>query len=408
MRKPLTPLQAFAEDARHAAERASDLGDALIPWLSVAQSADQLSASSGVRRTVALDAARALLVAFANERPTMRHDVQPAPSDQLERVAEQFRAAAEAMERAGCFELAYTTVSAICRLTARADYVSAALATVHLGRIARQMNDLSTAEDCYVTMLNTSMRERDGPLAARGHIGLALLHDTRGNMPAAEAEYLKALELAVPSGMAFASACQGLMTISLDGGRVADALIYGWQLYDATEHDLDARTAALADLSVVALRAGFFQAAMSGFEHALTLSQVARVHMVTLSGAVRAAARLGDLERVRQFDQELLRDIARANLPHVAAMVLLYSAESWAVVGQRGTANARLQESRGLANRFGFHEYEFKADTLAAGWARAEQHNAPVANVVLDPVLTFDRQDPHIGVGIHRLEALSV
>lgn len=408
MRKPLTPLQAFAEDARNASERASDVGDALIPWLSVAQSADQLSSVTGPSRSLALKAAQTLLHAFATERPSMRHDARPAPADQLGQVAEQFRVAAEAMEKAGCFELAYTTVSAICRLTARADYVSAALATVHLGRIARQMNELSTAEDCYATMLNTSMRKRDGPLAARGHIGLALLLDMRGNLPAAEAEYLKALGLAVPSGSTFASACQGLMTISLDSGRVADALLYGWQLYDATENDLDARTSALADLSVVALRAGFFQAAMSGFEHALTLSRVPRVHMVTLSGAVRAAARLGDVERVRHFDQELRRDIARANLPHVSAMVLLYSAEAWAVLGQCETANARLQESRDLAYRYGFHEYEFKADALAAGWERAERRNVPVANVVLDPILTFNRQDPHLNLGIHRLDALSV
>jgi len=278
---------------------------------------------------------------------------------------------------------------------------------VHLGRIARQMNDLSTAEDCYSTMLNTSMRERDGPLAARGHIGLALLHDMRGNLPAAEGEYLKALELAVPMGLAYASACQGLLTISLDGGRVADALLYGWQLYDATENDLDARTAALTDLSVVALRTGFFVAALNGFEHALTLSRVPRIHMVTLAGAVRAAARLGDSGRVRRFDLDLRKDISRANLPHVTAMVLLYAAEAWAVLGEMKTANERLQESLTLASRHHFREYEFKAESLAAEWKRAAKGKA-VKDVTLDPIIAFDREDAQIETGIHRLEALAL
>ena len=156
MRKPLSPLQAFAEDARHASERASDVGDALIPWLSVAQSANQLSSVTGTSRSSALDAAQTLLEQFASSRPSMRHDARPAPTDQLGVVAERFRVAAEEMERAGCFELAYTTVSAICRLTARADYVSAALATVHLGRIARQMNDgVDSLQCCSVDAAGT-------------------------------------------------------------------------------------------------------------------------------------------------------------------------------------------------------------------------------------------------------------
>ena len=407
MRKPLTPLQAFAEDARNASERASDVGDALIPWLSVAQSADQLSAITGASRSLAIEAAQALLDQYGDDRPTMRHDAQPAPTDQLGRVAERFRVAAEAMERAGCFELAYTTVSAICRLTARADYVSAALATVHLGRIARQMNDLSTAEDCYVTMLNTSMRERDGPLAARGHIGLALLHDMRGNLPAAEGEYLKALELAVPMGSTCVNACQGLMTIALVGGRLADALLYGWRLYDATENDFDGRTCALADLSVVALRAGFFAAALRGFEHALTLSQVPRVRLVTLSGAVRAAGRVGDADRVERFDREVLKDVARANLPFEAAHAFLCLAESWALVGSLDRARQRLREVTILSERFGYNEYLFRADALAAGWAESPAPQPIVVEADSVPLIGT-RQDPVVDVGIRRLEALAV
>ncbi len=407
MRKPLSPLQAFAEDARVAAARSVDVGDALVSWLSVAQTADQLGALGGRLRDDAMQQARAMLQPFADDRPSMRHDARPAPDAGVARIAEQFRVAAESMEKAGCFELAYTTVSAICRLTAGADYVSVSLATAHLGRIARQMNDLSTARDCYTTMLTTSMRERDGPLAARGHIGLALLHDMRGNLQAAQAGYLRALELAVPSGSTAVAALQGLMTIALVGGRLADALLYGWRLYDATADDFDGRTCALADLSVVALRAGFFEAALRGFEHALTLSQVPRVRLVALSGAVRAAARLGDADRVARFERETLHDIARANLPFEATFGYLCLAEAWAVLGVSETAHQRLTEGRALADRYDYHEYRFRAEALAASMLQAPTANpaAISAGETVPPVES--RQEPAVRAGIRRLEALA-
>lgn len=407
MRKPLTPLQAFAEDARKAAERSVDIGDVLVSWLSVAQTADQISVLRGRTRDAAMQSAGPMLQPFADERPSMRHDAQPAPTSSVARIAEQFRVAAESMEKAGCFELAFTTVSAICRLTAGADYVSASLATVHLGRIARQMNDLSTAEDCYTTMLTTSMRERDGPLAARGHIGLALLHDMRGNLQAAEVEYLRALELAVPAGSTSISACQGLMTIALVSGRLADALLYGWQLYDATADDFDGRTCALTDLSVVALRAGFFEAALRGFEHALTLSQVPRIRLHIFSGAVRAAARLGDGERVTRFDRETLQDIARANLPFEAAHAFLCLAEAWAVLGVSETAHQRLAEARALADRYGYNEYRFRAEALAASFMETPAAIPTVSGDGESVPLVGTRQDPAVDVGIRRLEALA-
>jgi len=407
MRKPLPPLQAFAEDARHASERTSDATDDLVTWLSVAQSAEQLSILSGSTRDAALQRAERLLATFAHQRPSMCHDVLPAPTDQLGQVAEHLRVAAEAMERAGCFELAFTTVAAVCRMTAHGDYVSASLATVHLGRIARQMNDLVTAQDCYGSMLETSLRERDGPLAARGYIGLALIQDMRGNLPAAEAQYLEALKVAVPMGAAYVAACQGAMTIAISRERLADALLYGWKLHDATAGDVDARAAALSDLSVVALRAGFIDAALKGFEHALSLSQVPRVHMVTLAGAIRAAARRGDVEAVVRYDANLLKDIARANLPHSATLVLLCAAEAWALVGEHGRADDRLAEGVSLARRFGFHEYVFKAEQLASEWQEARARRVPVTNLVLDPAIRCDPDDPYVEDGIHRLEALA-
>lgn len=407
MRKPLTPLQAFAEDARNAAERASDVNDDFVSWLSVAQSADHLSVLDRQTRDAAIKTAAQLLERFEGKRPTMVHDTQPAPSDSFGLLVEQFRVAAEMMERAGCFELAYTTVSAICRLTSSADYVTSSLATLHLGRVARQMNDLSSAEDCYSTMLETSTRERDGPLAARGHIGLALLHDMRGNLPASEKQYLAALDLAAPMRGAYAAACQGLMTLAMTGGRLADALIYGWKLYDATENDIETRTCALADLAGIALRAGFPEAALRGYEHAMSLVAVPRLRMISLAGALRSSSRLGDKARVEMYDRALLIDIASANQPYDASLVLVYAAEGWATIGRLDVATVRLTASRELAERFGFNEYLFRADALEASWQERVNTAPSQWEDTIDESSEITMSNPAIAQGIERLETLA-
>lgn len=373
MRKPLSPLQAFAQDVQHAASRDVDVGDDAMRWMSIAQTAELLATTTGKLRSAAFREAESSLSAFAGKRPTMIHDAQPQSSDPLARVAELLRLAAEDMERAGCFELAYVTVSAVCRLTSSADYVSASLATLHLGRVARQMNDYAAARDCYETMLTKAGRERDGPLAARGHIGLALLHDMRGNLPAAEAEYREALRLATPLGGAYASASQGLMSLALTRGNLADALLHGWNVYDASENDAEVRAGVLGELAGVALSAGFPEPALRGYLHASGLSELPRLHVVTASGIIRAAARLGDRELASQFDQRLLLDIARANLPNAASMALLYAAEAWALLSEMTTARARLDQGRALAEQFGYFEYVFRADSISESWRAAEE-----------------------------------
>ena len=333
--------------------------------MSVAQLAERLAAARGDTRAAALAEAELRLEAFAHPRPTMVHDAQPRPSDPVGKVAELLRAAAEEMERAGSFELAYATVTGACRLTAGADYVSASLATLHLGRVARQMNDYAVAKDCYDTMLSVALREQDGPLAARGHIGLALLHDMKGNLPAAEAEYKRALRMATPMRGAFASASQGLMSLALTRGQLADALLYGWNVYDASADDTEVRAGVLGELSSVALSAGFYEAALKGYLFASSLSNVPRLHVVVASGVIRAAARLHEMVLMRRYDVRLLDDIARANQPHTAAMCLLFAAEGWVFVQDFTTARERLDHGRALAEQFGYFEYVFRADAIA-------------------------------------------
>ncbi len=404
MRKPLSPLQAFAADAGGATDRGVVLGAQLMSWLSVAQSADLLSAGGAVPSERALAQSAALLAEFADQRPSMVHDALPGPTVPVPQIAERFRVAAEAMEIAGCYELAFTTVAAVCRLTAHADAVTATLATLHLGRIARQMHDFAAAEDCYDRSIARATRERDGPLAARGHIGRALLRDIRGNIPAAEASYRKALSLAGPGGGAYIMACQGLMTLAINRQQLGDALLYGWQLHDASAEDSEMRYIALYELSVVALHAGFPEPAMRGFAHALERVHVPRLHLIFLGGAIRAAARLRRVEQVTTIRGAIERAIRDANQPHDAAQVLLFTAGALHEIDDVVGARVALTAGRALADQYGFHEFVFRADDMEDRWSRS-------VTAVANGSAATSTVVPRVGkralrVGIERLVAL--
>ena len=400
MRKPLSPLQAFAADAGGCTDRGVDVGAQLMTWLSVAQSADLLSASGAVPSDRALAQSSVLLAEFADQRPSMVHDALPAPTVAIPHIAERFRVAAEAMEIAGCYELAFTTVAAVCRITAHADAVTATLATLHLGRIARQLQDFAAAEDCYNRVVARATRENDGPLAARGHIGRALLRDIRGNIPAAEASYRKALELAVPGGGAYSMACQGLMTLAINRQQLGDALLYGWQLHDASAEGSELRYIALFELSVVALHAGFPEPAMRGFTHALERVQVPRMRLVFLGGVIRAAARLGRVEEGTRTREAIERAIRESDHPHETAQVLLQTAGALHQVNDVRGARVVLEAGRDVAVRYGFHEFVFRADELEASWSRLGSSEPLVAEL---PPRVRKRA---VRVGIERLAAL--
>ncbi len=365
MRKPLAPLQAFAEDARLAAERGSDVRDELVEWLAVAQAVEFLASAPAQEREAQLPEVRRTLAKFVGRRPVIVHDVLSAPTAPLDVLIEEIRVAAEAMEVGGCFELALSVVSSACRLSAGGNYVSTMLATTHLGRVARQMNELSFADDCYTNVINTCARERDGPLEARGHIGLALLHDMRGNLPACEAEYRRVLAIAAPNKACAIGAWQGLMSIAMTRGDLGDALQYGWRIYDASDDNPDGKIAALSDLSIVSTQAGFPRPALNGFRQALSLCTVERHRLPVLGGAIRAAAALGERELAATFDRQALKGIARANQPYTATMTLLNLADGWITLREFDTAARRVEAAREIAEQFRYAEYIFRADVLS-------------------------------------------
>lgn len=406
MRSPLPAFQAFAHDARARSAEAADLDERLSGFLAVAKSAERLSTIARAQRAE-FAAGLADILPPSDARPSLTHDVQPAPVEWLARMAERFRVEAEHMERSGCFELAFTTMSAVCQFTAQSDLTTRMLATVHLGRVARQLGDLESATDCYQTAADEALRERDGPLAARGLIGLGVIAHTRGNRPAERQLFERALSLAHPGGGADVSASHGLMLSALEERRLIDALLYGWRTFDLTAPGSEERAMILENLATASLHGDFAEAALRGFLHVLTLTDTARIRLPTIGGAIRAAARLQRNEQVRSLNQAATVESARAQMPFETARFLMHAAEAWATIGNRAFAKQRLQDAIAIATVHGFFELRIRSEDALDALER-DTFVQPVVNRTAAQLDYSTRENAVVRDGIGRLEALGV
>lgn len=390
--------------------RSSGLDDRdarLADFLAVTKVAEQLSTLDPFGRRQYLEAVADELLPASDARPTLVHDAQPRPVDPLARLSERLRVEAEQMERSGCFEMAFTTLSAVCRMSVHADLTTRMTATVHLGRVARQLGDFETATDCYSTVTEESLRERDGPLAALGFVGLGVVANNRGNRPAERAMFERALSLAHPGGGVEASASQGLMNVAIAEHRHIDALLHGWRAFDLASDISETRAMILSNLALTSLHADFTAAALGGFMHVLTLTDTARIRLPAISGAMRAAARLREDAQVAMLNASGDREIMRAALPFESARFLLHAGEAWATVGDRDFARRRYQDALAMAVHHGFFEIRVKAEDALDAMQR-EAVEAPQANLTASSAACDPAAEALVAAGIGRLEALRV
>jgi len=377
MRSPLPALQAFSLDAQATQAADGDDSTSLSLWLRIAKAAERVSSMSGAKRLAYVGEIEATLLPPTAARPSLIHDALPAPSDPVARFAERLRVEADEMERGSCFQLAFTTVSAVCRLTAESDLVTRMLAIVHLGRIARQLDDQPTASDCYMTVVNEASRERDGPLEALGHLGLGAQARMRGNRPEERRHGERALMLAYPNGRTERSAHLGMMNIAMAERRVADSLLHGWRAYDLGEEGSEFRAMILGNLALVAHNAGFHQPALQGFLHALTLTPVLRLRILSYGGAVRAAAALKDRALMESLDREGFAEARRANIPFEMGLYFAAAAEAWCSLPDRAVAEQWLTHLEAILRDRKFHELAARAE--ACRTRLDNLHRSPVA-----------------------------
>ncbi len=410
MRSPLTALEAFTRDARVATTVIGDAYPRLAGWFAVTKAAEQLCVMRDEERGAYVASLASGVLPPSPARPTLIHDAMQAPSNPLGRVTERLRVEAEDMERAGCFEMAFTTVAAACRLAVDADLVSRLTATAHLGRIARQLGDLGTAADCYDVVVGEAARVRDGPLGALGILGQGSVAHMRGNRPEERRLYDVALSLAHPGGVCECSAHIGLMNVANAENRVPDAFAHGWRAFDVSPEGSDARATTLSNLAFAALRSGFAGAALNGFLHVLSLTAVSRIRLTVISGAMRSAALRDDRQAVRELEETGRQEALHANLPFEIASFTFHAAEAWQTLAEFDAASRLLVETRRIADKYGFYELGLKAEAALNSFEtlRDTTLRAPTSAPGSAHTRKGDVARVLMNDGIRRLEALSV
>lgn len=405
MRNPLPAFEAFSQDANAVSAPDRDGLASLGGWLAVTKAAERLSALPVIDRAAYLESLTASVLPPSDSRPTLVRDGDLPPKDPVARLAERFRIEAEDMERAGCFEMAFATVAAVCRLVAHADLVTRMLAIAHLGRIARQLGDYHTAQDCYSSVVTEATRERDPPLEAMGLLGLGALARMKGNRPEERRLYGAALSCAYPGGITERSARHGLMNVAIAEDRLADALLHGWRVYDLAEEGGEVQAMILSNLALTAMKAGFVEPALQGFLHSLSMTKVLRIRILTAGNALRAAGRLGDRARMIELESVALAEAAIANVPFEVATFFLYASEAWSSLPDVTTALLRLDSLESLAAEHQFHELSIRAETLRKQLTTVTAPN-PMPDRSQWTAPSETEWDEQVTVGIQRLACL--
>jgi tetratricopeptide (TPR) repeat protein len=402
MRAPLTPLKAFVHDA----EQLGDIGIAssndaqLSHWFAVAQAAERLATLAPHHRPEYLHVLVDAILPTRTERPTQIEGDGRTPVDALGQLAERLRLEAEDMERGSCFELALTTVSAVCQMLNSDEPTGRLLATAQLGRVNRQMGDLESAVDCYKTVADDALALEDSPIAAHGYIGLGNVAHARGNRPEQKLFFDRALQLAAVGSVARLSAHQGLLNVAISQGELAEALLHGWKAHDLAPTGSDLQYEILNGLATIAREAGFLAASTAGFDFVIERLILPRQRLTSIGGAIRTAARMRDVAKVESLEKLGRIAMDKATQPFESARFLLWAAQAWNETDRPHLCFPIIDEAILIAEQYGFHEVAIRGDQLRSQVGKKlirSQKN-------LVPVWV---DDAHVKQGICRLEALS-
>lgn len=403
MKAPLAPLKAFISDAA-ALGRADSPGSSDDPrlshWLLVAQAAERLAGLPAKLREEYATRLRSGILPFRDGRPTQIEGDGRAPTDALSQIAERIRLDAEDMEKAGCFQLARTTVSFVCQMLTRASATSRLLATAHLGRVNRQIGDLGAATDCYSTVTTQGQRLNDGPVAAHGFIGLGNVAHARGNRPQQKAFFEQALGFAAKGSSAEMMANQGLLNVAVSQNLLADALLYGWRAHDLAPPESELQLSIIGNLSHAALAAGFDAAAASGSAHVLQFSKTAFNRLAAIGTSLRIAAKLQDQSEVYRLQSLADSEMVASAPPFETARLCLRCAAAWCNIGEYDKVVPLVERGLRLADSLGFHELRIEGESLLKTAAMKSRRAAEVHS-------QFDPTDRVVVDGIGRLEALA-
>ncbi len=407
MRAPLTPLKAFLSDAERLGETGfGNVGDSrLSHWLSVAQAAERIAALPLNDRSEYVATLANDVLPPTDDRPTQIDGDGSKPIDALSKLAERLRVEAEQMEKAGCFELALVTVSSVCRALSTGELSQRLLASVHMGRVMRQMGDLDNATDCYASVTADAQKAGEGPIAAHGYIGLGNVASERGNRPLQKAHYLDALLLSPRGSPVELSSHMGLMVVAMARVDLADALLHGWRAHDLSPPNSDDQYGIISNMARIAHQAGFLEAATAGFDFVIQHCTMPRGRIIAIGSAVRTAAALGSRLEVERLVELGSAEIPKGAPPWETASFFMWCAEAWHEIGNVPQRDLFANRAETIADTFRFNEVRMKIDALR-NMAAPNAPSRPAPHILSYEQQTLSSET--IRVGIHRLEALSV
>ncbi len=359
MREPLVPMNAYQVDV---GEGTRWLGHPTQPhgWFSITHLAYRIASLPPEARLAFIRTTPESLLPDPALRPTHVDYGNPRSVNPFVVLSEQLRVAAEEMERDGCFEMAYTTVTAAARIVARFDAASAMCANNQLARIARQLGEVETAEEIYRNVVEDGTTRGFPAVAGLALAGLGNIAIMRGNRPAQLSFFSRALAVA-PDGSSLESAARwGLMNYALATNSLADALLHGWRAHDLATTD-DERAGILSNLASVAHQARFVDQAVAGFEGALRLAKPARLWLSIAASAAQAAGDGGRPDLLKQLEQRGQRHASTA-VPFEHCQWLLGLAQGWNSASEVEPAERFAREALALARTHEFHELAYRAE----------------------------------------------
>ena len=154
------------------------------------------------------------------------------------------------------------------------------------------------------------------------------------------------------------------MNAAISEKRLPDMLLHGWRAFDlAPEHD-ESRAMIFSNLALTALGGDLNGAAVQGFLHILTITDVARFRLPAYGGLQLALSNLGDRARMDDFEAKAIVEGERSNMAFEVARFFVQSAEAWCALGDPERAEISLDRAESMLSNSTFHELSMRVESL--------------------------------------------
>jgi|GEM_PF-5679029 tetratricopeptide (TPR) repeat protein len=278
--------------------------------------------------------------------------------------------ALEQPEAAGFTRLALVGTTALSLLVVEDD-VRAGYVLTQTARAVRTLGDSHGALTRYLIAQEIGRRYQDARLLNRTALGLGSTYQSFGNLPAARSAWKSVIESTESDARFVTAARHGLLNMAVSARDWSTALEQAWHLLRTRQGDVAARVDILVNVGDLCHRIGQYALATRAMKAALYLRPPrANQSVVAVSTLVQIAAALADRELYDEYVAKLRSYIGQNLGPWEDARALLVLAESEYVLGSPTSASRYLSRATVLANRHGYHEFQFESDRIANAFGR--------------------------------------